>query len=144
MKAWIENQRIRDLCAGDPFALFHPDVAALYDTEVPDDACSGDGWVNGELVKPEPVASAPLPPATPPKVSPVQFMLLLTSAERVAIKAARATDPVIDDWLDIIEDPRLTEVDLGLASTDQALDYLVSSNLLTEQRKSAILTGNPQ
>jgi hypothetical protein len=38
-KAWIEN---------------HPDVAVFYDTEVPDDAVNGDGWIDGVLVKPVP------------------------------------------------------------------------------------------
>jgi hypothetical protein len=51
--AWIENSRIRDICqGGDPSACYHPDVAVFYDTEVPDDAVNGDGWVDGVLVKP--------------------------------------------------------------------------------------------
>lgn len=53
--AWIEDNRIRDICqGGDPSACYHPDVAVFYDTEVPDDAVNGDGWVDGVLVKPEP------------------------------------------------------------------------------------------
>jgi hypothetical protein len=51
--AWIEDNRIRDICqGGDPSACYHPDVAVFYDTEVPDDAVNGDGWVDGVLVKP--------------------------------------------------------------------------------------------
>jgi hypothetical protein len=144
--AWIQNDRIRDIAPGNPSDFYHHNIAKFYNTEVPDDAQNGDGWINEQLVKPELVVSAlvdTLAPV-PPKVSPVQFMLLFTSAERVAIKTARATDPVIDDWLDIIEDSRLTEVDLGLASTAQALDYLVSVSLLTEGRKIIILTGQLQ
>lgn len=76
-----------------------------------------------------------------PKVSPVEFMLLFTSSERVALKAARPTDPVIEDWLDIVQDPRLQYVDLGLASTQDALTYLVQQSLITEQRRTQILTG---
>lgn len=54
-KAWIENERIRDIApAGDPFGFYHPDVAVFYDTEVPDDAVNGDGWIDGVLVKPVP------------------------------------------------------------------------------------------
>jgi hypothetical protein len=66
MKAWIENEIIRDIAHSDPFEIYHPDVAKFYDTEVPDDAVNGDGWVNGQLVKPvipEPVP-APIPPRT--------------------------------------------------------------------------------
>lgn len=78
------------------------------------------------------------------KVSPVEFKLLFTAMERVAIKAARAEDPVIDDFYDIVEDPRLTFVDLGLQSTQEALGYLESKGLLTEERRLQILTGQVQ
>ena len=95
--AWIENDRIRDIAPGNPADLYHPDIAAFYDTEVPDDAQNGDGWVDGQLVKPEPPAPAPAPEPTPvyPKVSPVEFKLLFTSQERVAIKAALWEAPLI-------------------------------------------------
>jgi len=139
--AWIENERIRDIAPGNPVEFYHPDVAKFYDTQVPDDAANGDGWVDGELVKPDPVpAPEPVAPV-PPKVSPVEFMLLFTSPERVALKAARSTDPVIDDWMDIIQDPRLTHVDLALQSTQDALSYAVSVNILTVERREQILTG---
>lgn len=146
-KAWIENERIRDIAPGNPAELYHPDVAKRYDTLVPDDAQSGDGWVNGALVKPEPPAPVEPPapaPATSPQVSPVQFKLLFTPQERVAIKAARASDPVIDDFFDIVEDPRLTFVDLGLQSTQDALSYLVQQGLLTVERRQQILAGQVQ
>lgn len=63
-KAWIENERIRDICPGNPAELYHPDIAKFYDTEVPDDAANGDGWVSDQLVKPEPVPPAPQAPRT--------------------------------------------------------------------------------
>ena len=144
--AWIENSRIRDICPGDTVECYHPDIAAFYDTLVPDDAVNGDGWVDGQLVKPvppAPVIPEPVAPV-PPKVSPVEFMLLFTSPERVAIKARRATDPIIDDWLDIVQDPRLTHVDLALQSTQDALAYLVSLDILTEERRDEILSGEVQ
>lgn len=75
------------------------------------------------------------------KVSPVEFKLLFTAMERVAIKTARSTDPVIDDFFDIVEDPRLTYVDLALQSTKDAIGYLKSKNLLTADRATAILAG---
>ncbi len=79
-----------------------------------------------------------------PKVSPVEFKLLFTSSERVAIKAARDTDAVIDDFFDIVEDPRLQYVDLGLNSTQGALDYLVAQGLLTQARRDQIVAGQVQ
>jgi hypothetical protein len=62
--AWIENERIRDIAPGNPVDFYHPDVAVFYDTQVPDDAANGDGWVNGQLVKPEPATPAPPAPRT--------------------------------------------------------------------------------
>lgn len=53
-KAWIENERIRDIAHSEPTEIYHPDVAVFYDTEVPDDAVNGDGWIDGVLVKPVP------------------------------------------------------------------------------------------
>ena len=62
--AWIENNRVRDVCHGDPALCYHPDVAAFYNTELPDDAANGDGWVNGQFVKPAPIPPAPPAPRT--------------------------------------------------------------------------------
>lgn len=99
------------------------------------------GWMAGGTLYSDPDRKCKL---IPTKFSPVEFMLLFTSTERVAIKARRATDPVIDDWLDIIEDSRLTEVDLALQSTQDALAYLVSLDILTDERKGEILGGEIQ
>lgn len=57
--AWIENERVRDIAPGNPEEFYHGEVAKFYNTEVPDDAANGDGWVNGVLVKPEPAPPAP-------------------------------------------------------------------------------------
>lgn len=73
------------------------------------------------------------------KVSPVEFKLLFTSTERVAVK--QSEDPVVIDFFSIIEDPRLTHVDLGLQSTREGLDYLVEINILTPSRRDEILSG---
>ena len=140
-KAWIENAIIRDIANGNPADLFHPDIAVFFDTDVPDEAANGDGWVNGELIKPELVVAPVVLATVAARVSPVEFMLLFTSPERVAIKALRQTDPIIDDFLDIIEDPRLTFVDLGLGSTVSAIDYLIYVGLVAPERKAEILTG---
>jgi hypothetical protein len=62
--AWIQNGKVRDVAHSDPSKIYHPDVAVLYDTLVPDDAANGDGWVDGQLVKPEPAPPAPAPART--------------------------------------------------------------------------------
>ena len=140
-KAWIENERVRDVCHGNPDELYHPDVAQFYSADVPDDAANGDGWDGTTLTKPvipDPVPVEP-PAPVPPKVSPVQFKLLFSPQERVAIKTS--TDPVVQDFFEIVNDPRLTYVDLGLQSTKDAIGYLQSEGLLTGERAAAILAG---
>ena len=118
-----------------PAEQFHPSIAEQFEP-VPDEVQAG--WVRNEDGEWE----APAPsPSEATKVSPVEFKLLFTSAERVAIKAARATDQVIDDFYDIVEDLRLTFVDLGLRSTQDALSYMVAQGLLTDERRSEILAG---
>lgn len=137
-QAWIENAVIRDIAHGIPAEIYHPDIATLYSVNVPDNAENGDGWVEGVLVKrltPETAA------IVPPKVSPIEYKLLFTSAERIAIAQAKATDAVLQDLYSILDDPRLTEVDLALQSTQDALDYLVFKALLAPGRKAEILTG---
>jgi hypothetical protein len=126
----------------DPDNHFHRDLAKEF-VIVPDNVQPGwtfstdTGWVAPVVVE---VPAAPVVVESI-KVSPVQFKLLFTSTERVAIRAARTSDPEIEDFFSIIEDPRLTEVDLGLSSTIEALDYLVLHNVITEARKAEILTG---
>jgi len=140
MKAWIENDVIRGICHGNPDELYHPDIAALYTVDVPDNAENGDGWVNGALVKP--VIPEPVPVAiVPPTISAVAFRNLFSIAEEIAITAS--VDPVISVLWNRFSDPKLTSVDLNLASVDSALDYLTSVDILAAGRKAEILTGKP-
>lgn len=143
MKAWIENEAVRDICPGNPDELYHPDIAKLYDTEVPDGTKQGATKINGVWTNPVVPEPVPVPPApvVPPKVSPVEFKLLFTSQERVAIATARKTDLVLEDAYDILEDPRLTYVDLSLQSNIDLIDYMTSLNLVTPDRAEVIKAG---
>jgi hypothetical protein len=77
----------------------------------------------------------------PTRISPVEFKLCFTPQERIAIKAARATDPVLEDAFDILDDPRLTFVDLTLASTQGLIDYCVAQGHVTDERAVQIKAG---
>lgn len=120
-----------------PETDFHPDIAAQF-VSVPDPV--RPGWVKVAGVWQAPAAPEPVA-AVAARVSPVQFKLLFTAAERVAIKAARASNAVVDDYFSIVDDARLTHVDLGLSSTAAGLAYLVAKNLLTAERAAAILAN---
>ena len=139
--AWIQNDQIRDICPGNPSESYHPDIAALYDAQVPDEAQQGDTFEDGVLTpKPVPEYVAPEPVApTPPKVSVIEYKMLFTSAERIATKAS--TDPVIMDLQELLNDPRTINVDLSLQSISDALDYMTHLGLIASGRKAEILTG---
>lgn len=140
-KAWIENSVIRDISQGEPAAIYHPDIATLYNTEVPDDAQNGDSYVDGVwTAKPMPEYVAPTPAAViPPKVTVIEYKMLFTSAERIAVKAS--ADPVIIDLQELMNDPRTVNVDLSLQSISDALDYMTAIGLIAAGRKAEILTG---
>ncbi len=73
MKAWIENNAVRDVANGDPAELFHPAIAALYDTEVPAGTLSGATQVGGAWVNPVPAVPPPPPTRGPVTVEEVQL-----------------------------------------------------------------------
>lgn len=125
-----------DVIHTPPSESFVPALAAQF-VEVSPGVQSGwkyDGKVwtaPGGQVMPE---AAPLRKPTPP-----QFFLLFTVQERVGIRAS--TDPFVIDFLRLLDDPRLTEVDLDLKSTQDALAYLAANDYLEEHRPAEILTG---
>lgn len=139
-----------DVVSTDPAETFHPDIAAEF-VKVPDEVevgwrLDGDEWLPGFTM------SFPGGPAEPPaprrilQVSPPTFLLLFTSQERIAIRAARrgGVEPiasVLDDWFSIIEDPRLQYVDLSLQATKDGIDFLVGVGLLPAERAAEIKQG---
>lgn len=139
-QARIVNSVAVDVVTGDPAEFFHPDIAKDF-VPVPDQVESGWSVTAGKWSAPTPVE-----PTTPapvyPKVSPVEFKMLFTSMERVAIRTARATDPTVDDFFDLVEDPRLSYVDLALPSVQGALHYLAATQLIADARIPEILSGN--
>jgi len=140
MKAWIENNRVREICKGNPSELYHPDIAKNFDTEIDDDVLVGAELVKGVWINP--IIDEPITPAVEyAKISPIEFKMLFTVSERLAINPLKQSDEIIKDWFEILDDSRLTTVDLGLKSTQDALDYLVTLDVLTEDRKVEILNN---
>ncbi|MEI4262781.1 hypothetical protein [Roseovarius sp. D0-M9] len=121
--ARIVNDQAVDIST-DPASQFHPDLAAEF-VKVPEGVKRG--WLraaDGTWFAPaDPVPTEPEPER--PAVSPVEFKLLFTSAERVKLKELRATDPILDDFWSIVDDPRATQIRLSLSSTQQGVGYAV-------------------
>ena len=124
--AWIENDKVRDVCHGDPTECYHPDVAVFYSTQVPDDAANGDGWVNGALVKPEP----PAPPTPAPRQwTADDFRKAMTLAEKT--KWDNDTAPEIKTVK--------AELPKELAGATELLDFLVESGVISQATATKIL-----
>lgn len=136
--ARVINNVAVDVCT-DPANSFHPDIAREFE-QVPDNVKQGWVRIDGVWSAPAPTPQ-PEPTPTYPKVRPVEFKMLFTSQERIAIKNARANDPVIDDFFDLVEDPRLTYVDLALQSVQDAVVYLANQSLIAPERVPEILSG---
>jgi hypothetical protein len=124
--AWIENDKVRDVAHSNPEEIYHPDVASYYTTQVPDDAVNGDGWVNGQLIKPEP----PVPPAPAPRQwTEADFRKSMTLAEKTK-------------W-DNDSAPEIKTVKAELpkqqSGATELLDFLVASNVISQATATKIL-----
>lgn len=126
--AWIENDKVRDIAPGNPVEYYHPDVAALYTTEVPDDAANGDGWVNGALVKPE----QPTAPEPAPKMwTTSDFRAGMTLAEKVKWDNNSAPEIVTVKQ----------ELPKELAGATELVDFLVASSVISQATADKILAA---
>lgn len=124
--AWIENNKIRDVCLyGNPHELYHPDVAILYDTLVPDEAKHGDEWIDGQLVQQK--LSKPL--SFPREWNQEDFRKNMTLSEKVK-------------W-DNNSTPEIVTVKAELPKpqeeTQELVDFLVASNVISQQTADKIM-----
>jgi hypothetical protein len=123
--AWIENDKIRDVAHSNPAEIYHPDVAKFYDTQVPDNAENGDGWVNGALVKP--VVIEPTPAAR--QWTTDNFRTGMTLAEKTKWDSDAAPE---------IKTVK-AELPKELAGATELLDFLVSTSVISAATKTKIL-----
>lgn len=78
----------------------------------------------------------PAPPAEPRRLPRIAFLQRIAVGTRLAIRAAAKTDPLIEDFLDLLA--ATATVELDHADTVAGLGYLVAEGLLTTQEQSAI------
>jgi hypothetical protein len=48
--AWVQDERVRDICPGHPDQHYTPEIAALYNTQVPDETRMGSVFMGGSWV----------------------------------------------------------------------------------------------
>lgn len=132
--AWIENERIRDICeGGDPNSCYTPDVAVNYNTLVPDDAKDGDGYVNGQVIP------APIPPSPPP---PPQTWT--TTGVRNGLTLADKTRWDNDDTQEIVTAKIEFSTPQERPYTTELLEYLVASNSISQVSMDRVLAETPE
>lgn len=120
--AWIENERVRDVCNSNPDSCYHPDVAKFYDTEVPDNAENGDGWVNGQLVKRPILDTAISQPQEKQLWTDYDFRNGLTLAEKVKWDNDSAPEIITVK----------AELPKDKAGAMELLDFLVASQIISQ------------
>jgi hypothetical protein len=72
-------------------------------------------------------------------IDPVTFMLLFPIAARVALR--NSTDPVIVDFLRMLDDPRLSVVDRNKPVVIEAIDYVAAAVSIAQDDIERIKTG---
>jgi hypothetical protein len=90
-----------------------------------------------QLVGPEPA-----PPPPPPIITKLAFRYRLTDAEYVGILAAAKTDVEVAAWVETFN--MVAQVNLDDPRTASGLEMMVAKSLLTEERKTEILTAPVQ
>ena len=117
----------------------HPALHGEY-VQVPDAVEPGFVKNGRKFEAPVPVApAAPPPPEPVTVVSRLDFLRRFTRAERIALRAAETTDPVVADFLLMLT--LAEDVDLTSADVTEGLAYLEANGFITAERGAAIRTG---
>lgn len=117
----VINVVVSDEPLGDNWV--HSDVATI-----------GDSYENGGFVRP----ADDINPSQDTRITKPAFKQRLTQAERIAIRAAAQTDPIVYDFLDIMDSA--TFIDLSRQDTIDGLTAMETTGLLNEGRANEILT----
>lgn len=127
MKAWVENNKIRDIAHADPFEIYHPDVAVFYDTDVPDDV--QNGWELIENVWTAPVIPEPVAPTR--TISADDVRRNLTFAEKAKWDSDK-TPEIITAKIEFAQP-------LEVEPATEVLQFLVDSNSISQASMTKII-----
>jgi len=95
----------------------------------------GPGWIYENDVFSPPS----IPPPLPNVVTKTAFRFRLTDAEYIGILSAAKTDVEVQAWVETFN--MVTQVNLDDPRTATGLEMMVTKGLLTEERKTKILTA---
>jgi len=137
--AWIENDIVRDVAPGDPFKFYHPDIAAYYNTLIPEDiqmgaAWDGEKWVNRIILPTTTLLKENV--LLPRRVGQAELREAMSLAERV--KWDNDTSPTI----------KTAKIELAIArlvsEAKPVLQMLVDAGDITQATVDALDLDAPQ
>ena len=120
----------------------HPDLHGEF-VQVPNTTEIGFVKKGKKYEAPPPVEEVEIQNAPPPapSLSRLDFLRRFTRMERIALRGAMASDPVIADFMHMLE---LTEsVSLDNSDVLEGLSYLEAEGMLDVGRKDEILAAQP-
>lgn len=130
--AYVSAQSIYTTIAGptgfDPVACYTGPLPEGEWIECPNDILPGDSFDGANWTR------APRPKVP---ISVLTFLRRFPQAKRIAIRASH--DPIIDDFLALLDSTRKSEVELDDPDTIAGVGYLVSQGLLTEEEAAEVL-----
>lgn len=138
MFAYVKNEKVVQI-SKKPIDEFHPEIASKF-VEVPEHVevgfvFDGTNYAPPVVADPEPIEPEPVNKVS---ISPVDFKFLFTLAERVKIKELRANDLALDDFYSMLDDPRLTVIDLSNSRMIEGVTYAVNALAAVE------IVANPE
>lgn len=124
-----------EVCSVEALMTHEPVLASTF-IPCPDNMIAGSTFVNGIWTRVELPAIIPVPPI----VTPDDALWLFESSERVILRAARRSDPALDDFMLVLESRK--SVNLALPSVQNAFKYaLTVARVDVPTRLAEILTG---
>jgi len=81
----------------------------------------------------------PPPPVPPAQLSPYAFKRLIGTELRLAIRAAAGTDPIIFDFLDLLNSADVIDFDDAVGGPKQGMDYLLAIGLIDQDEHDRIM-----
>lgn len=131
----------------NPLPVWAADVTAFLAKMFPGKtgwvAVSEDAVPGATYVGPGVSTNPAVPEGTPQRWDAYDFKMRFTVEERIAIRAASKTDAVVEDFMDMLDTAAATGT-LIVANDpllNEGLNMLVSAELLSEDRKTALLGG---
>lgn len=132
--ALISQSIVQNIIEADDLA-FAQTLGFEQVVEATEGAYLGGQYTNGQFV-PMP-ADVAVPPATSPIMTKLAFLRRFTQSERLAIRAAKATDPIIEDADALMQ--LAQEIDVTDADTAGYVGYLAQRGFVAPERAAEIL-----